>query len=41
VRGSAEYTLVAVYADGAMGKILLEVWKKTRARLLEAEAVPA
>jgi MinD superfamily P-loop ATPase len=32
---------VTAYADGEMGKILREVWKKTRVRLLEAEVVPA
>jgi MinD superfamily P-loop ATPase len=32
---------VTEYADGAMGKILLEVWENTRRRLLEAEAIPA
>jgi MinD superfamily P-loop ATPase len=32
---------VTLYAEGTMGKILRQVWKKTRTRLLEAEVVPA
>jgi hypothetical protein len=32
---------VTVYAEGVMEKILLEVWKNTRTRLLEAEGVLA
>jgi MinD superfamily P-loop ATPase len=31
---------VTAYGDGAVGKILLEVWKNTRRRLLEVGVVP-